>query len=50
MKLLKDYKGAILIYLVITLVNVIWITNYNNEDKRQVNNDNAVVMSEKINY
>ncbi len=50
MKLLKDYKGAILIYLVITLINVIWITNYNNEDKRQVNNDNAVVMSEKINY
>lgn len=50
MKLLKDYKGAILIYLVITLVNVIWITNYNNEDKRQVSNDNAVVMSEKINY
>lgn len=50
MKLLKDYKGAILIYLVITLINVIWITNYNNEDKRQVNNDNTVVMSEKINY
>ena len=50
MKLLKDYKGAILIYLVITLINVIWVTNYNNEDKRQVSNDNAVVMSEKINY
>ena len=50
MKLLNDYKGAILIYLVITLINVIWITNYNNEDKRQVNNDNTVVMSEKINY
>ena len=50
MKLLKDYKGAILIYLVITLINVIWITNYNNEDKRQLNNDNTVVMSEKINY
>ena len=50
MKLLKDYNGAILIYLVITLINVIWITNYNNEDKRQVNNDNTVVMSEKINY
>ncbi len=28
MRLLKDYKGVALIYIVITLINVIWVINY----------------------
>ncbi len=46
MKLLKDYKGVALIYLVITLVNVIWVVNYNKpEDVKQVSNERNIVLN-----
>jgi len=46
MKLLKDYKGVALIYLVITIVNVIWVVNYNKpEDIKQVSNEKNVVFN-----
>lgn len=34
MKLLKDYKGVILIYIVITLFNVLWVVNYDKIDEQ----------------
>ncbi len=46
MKFLKDYKGVALIYLVITLVNVIWVVNYNRpDDMKQVNSERNVVLN-----
>lgn len=46
MKLLKDYKGVALIYLVITLFNVIWVVNYEKpEDIKQVQKEKTVVMN-----
>lgn len=46
MKLLKDYKGVALIYLVITLINVIWVVNYNKpDDIKQVSNERNVVLN-----
>lgn len=46
MKLLKDYKGVAIIYLVITLVNVIWVVNYNRpDDMKQVNSERNVVLN-----
>lgn len=46
MKLLKDYKGVALIYLIITLINVIWVVNYNKpEDIKQVSSERNVVLN-----
>lgn len=47
MKLLKDYKGVALIYLVITLVNVIWFVNFEkpNEEVSRVSNEKTVVFN-----
>lgn len=46
MKIFKDYKGVALIYLVITLVNVIWVVNYSNpENVKQASNEKNVVLN-----
>ena len=51
MKLFKDYKGVMLIYLVITIINVVWMVNYEKpNDNKRVQNENSVTMSEKISY
>ena len=47
MKLLKDYKGVALIYLVITLVNIIWVVNYEKpQDLKQVNKERNIVFND----
>ena len=45
MKLLKDYKGVAIIYIIITLFNVIWIVNYEKpgEQKRASKERNIVM-------
>ncbi|HIU39884.1 MAG TPA: hypothetical protein IAB68_01100 [Candidatus Aphodocola excrementigallinarum] len=47
MKLLKDYKGVALIYIVITLINVIWVVNYErpNDIISKVSNEKTVVFN-----
>ncbi|MEE0699263.1 MAG: hypothetical protein U0M66_01545 [Bacilli bacterium] len=46
MKFLKDYKGVALIYIVITLVNVLWMVNYDKPgDVKQVQKERNVVMN-----
>lgn len=46
MKLLKDYKGVALIYIVITLINVIWVVNYEKpSDVSKVSNEKTVVFN-----
>lgn len=46
MKLLKDYKGVALIYLIITLLNVVWVVNYDKpNDIKQVNKERNVVLN-----
>ena len=46
MKILKDYKGVALIYLVLTIINVIWIVNYDRpEDVEQVKNETKFVLN-----
>ncbi len=35
MKLLKDYKGVAIIYIIITLFNVIWVVNYEKTDDQK---------------
>lgn len=46
MKFLKDYKGVALIYLVLTIVNVIWIINYERpEEVKQVKNETKFVLN-----
>lgn len=46
MKLLKDYKGVALIYLIITLVNVAWVVNYDKpNDIKQVSKERNVVLN-----
>lgn len=50
MKVLKDYKGVALIYLVLTIFNVIWLVSYEKpNDNSQVKNNSVIVMSEKNN-
>ena len=45
MNLLKEYKGIAFIYIVLTLVNVLWIINYEEpvETKRVSNEKNIVL-------
>lgn len=46
MKLLKDYKGVALIYLIITLINVVWVVNYDKpNDIKQVSKERNVVLN-----
>lgn len=47
MRLLKDYKGVALIYIIITLFNVIWVVNYENvgEQKGTVKERNIVTIA-----
>ena len=47
MKLLKDYKGVALLYLVIILVNIIWVVNYEKpQDLKQVNKERNIVFND----
>ena len=47
MKIFKGYKIVAIVYLVVTLVNVVWICNYNNDRqvKETVKNDNEIVLN-----
>lgn len=46
MKLLKDYKGVALIYVILTLVNVIWVIGYEKPcEVKQVSNERNVVIN-----
>ena len=46
MKLLKDYKGVALIYVALTLVNVIWLVNYERPtETKSVSNEKNVVIN-----
>lgn len=46
MKLLKDYKGVAIIYVVLTLVNVIWVIGYDKPNEpNQVSNERNVVIN-----
>ncbi len=47
MNFLKDYKGMMIIFLIITIVNVLWVVNApTNEDKKQVRNDTSIVLND----
>lgn len=42
----KGYKGVALIYLVITLVNILWVVNYEKPvDTKQVSKERSVVLN-----
>ena len=46
MKLFKEYKGVALIYLFITIVNVMWVVNYEKPDYiKQVNKEKDIVLN-----
>lgn len=46
MRLLKDYKGVALIYIVLTLINVVWLVNYEKPyDTSSVSNKKNVVVN-----
>ncbi len=46
MRLLKDYKGVALIYIILTVVNIIWIVGYEKPiEKTQVGNERNVVIN-----
>lgn len=46
MKLFKGYKGVALIYLIITLINIIWLVNYEKPDEvKQVSKERNVVLN-----
>lgn len=47
MKKLKGYKAATIIYLIITIVNVFWICNYDssNYSNEKVQNEKNVVVN-----
>lgn len=51
MKFLKDYKGVALIYLVITIINIICLVNYEKPNENiRVQNEKAVAMVKNNNY
>ena len=44
MKLLKDYKRVAIIYLIITIINILFVVNYNKPNEaKQVSNERQVV-------
>lgn len=45
MKLLEDYKGVAIIYLIITIVSIIWISAPSNNGDMQVNNTDKKVIA-----
>ncbi len=46
MNFLKNYKGVALIYLILTLVNVIWIISYDKQSEvKQVSNERNFVLN-----
>lgn len=46
MKLFKGYKGVALIYLVLTIINVVWIVNYEKpSSEKQVSATSDVVLN-----
>lgn len=46
MKFLKEYKGVALVYLVITLINVVFIVNYEKPgDIKQASKERNVVLN-----
>lgn len=46
MKLLKDYKMVAVVYLIITLVNVVWLVNYERpQTTSHVSNEKNVVLN-----
>ena len=46
MKFLKGYKGVAIIYLVITLINIIWVVNYEKQnDVKQVSKERNVALN-----
>ena len=45
-KLLKDYKGVAFIYIVLTLVNVLWVVNYEKPvNVKRVSNEKNIVLN-----
>ncbi len=47
MNFLKDYKGMMIIFLIITIVNVLWVVNApTNEGEKQVRNDTSIVLND----
>lgn len=46
MKILKDYKGVAFIYVILTLINVVWVIGYEKIDEvKQVSNEKNVVIN-----
>ena len=46
MKLLKEYKGIAFIYIVLTIVNVLWVVNYEEPvDTKRVSNEKNIVLN-----
>lgn len=46
MKTLREYKGVALIYLVLALINVVWMINVENPvNKEKVSNEKSIVMN-----
>ena len=41
MKFLRDYKGVIIIYLLITVVNIIWFVGYEKPENKNIKVDNT---------
>ena len=46
MKLFKGYKGVAIIYLVLTIINVVWVVNYEKQSsEKQVSAPRDVVLN-----
>lgn len=46
MRLLKDYKGVAVIYIVLTLINIVWVVNYEKPvDNKRVSNEKNIVLN-----
>lgn len=46
MKLLKDYKGVAFIYIILTLINVVWLIGYEKPvDVKSVSNEKNIVLN-----
>lgn len=45
MRLLKDYKKVALIYILLTLINVIWVISYDRKDEvKHVSNERQIAL------
>ena len=46
MKLFKGYKAVAVLYLIITVINIVWVVNYEKpNDIKQVNKQKDVVLN-----